>query len=133
MAAIVDAYTSMTADASAGRGAAPAQALRDMYQMGDAHFNLPLLQEFIRMVGLYPVGTLIMLESRRLAVVVEPHETSLLTPKVIVFFDTNTDSFLKPATLDLARPNGHGGADRILGPESPAKWKVAPLSIAALA
>ena len=56
----------------------------------------------MRCVGIYPVGTLVLLESGRLGVVVEPHETSLLTPKVNVFFNTKTMTYIPPRTVDLS-------------------------------
>jgi hypothetical protein len=55
----------------------------------------------MRCVGIYPVGTLVLLESGRLGVVVEPHETSLLTPKVNVFYSTKSQTYIKPQAVDL--------------------------------
>jgi hypothetical protein len=69
---------------------------------------------------------LVLLESGRLGVVVEPHETSLLTPKVNVFFNTRSQAYIRPATVDLARPLGFGGGDKIVRHESPEKWNVDP-------
>jgi hypothetical protein len=84
-------------------------------------------------VGIYPVGTLVLLESGRLGVVVEPNEASLLTPKVNIFFDTKRLAFIVPQTVDLARGLGAGGADRIVGHEAPEKWRVDPMKFLAAA
>jgi len=126
MAAIVDVYDAITADRCYHKGMPAAEALRKMYEWSKFHFNPTLMQEFMRCVGIYPVGTLVLLESGRLGVVVEPHETSLLTPKVNVFYSTKSQTYIKPQTVDLSRGVGFGGGDKILRHESAEKWKVDP-------
>jgi HD-GYP domain-containing protein (c-di-GMP phosphodiesterase class II) len=133
MAAIVDVYDAITADRCYHKGMPAAEALRKMYEWSKFHFNPTLTQEFMRCVGIYPVGTLVLLESGRLGVVVEPHETSLLTPKVNVFFSTKSQIYIKPETIDLSRGLGFGGGDKIVRHELPEKWKVDPLRFMALA
>uniref|UniRef100_UPI0028AA3528 HD-GYP domain-containing protein n=1 Tax=Massilia alkalitolerans TaxID=286638 RepID=UPI0028AA3528 len=127
MAAIVDVYDAITSDRCYHKGMPAAGALRKIYEWSKFHFNPTLVQEFMRCVGIYPVGTLVMLESGRLGVVIEPHETSLLTPKVNVFFSTKSQGYIKPQTLDLSKPLGFGGGDKILRHESAEKWNVNPL------
>jgi len=127
MAAIVDVYDAITSDRSYHKGMAPADALRKIFEWSKFHFDPVLAQEFVRCVGIYPVGTLVLLESGRLGVVAEAHETSLLTPKVNVFFDSKTMSYIRPQQVDLARPVGAGGGDKILRHESQEKWKVNPM------
>jgi HD-GYP domain-containing protein (c-di-GMP phosphodiesterase class II) len=133
MAAIVDVYDAITADRCYHKGMPPAEALRKILEWSKFHFNPLLAQEFVRCVGIYPVGTLVLLESGRLAVVVEPHESSLLTPKVNVFFSTRSASYIRPETIDLARPLGFGGGDKIVRHELPEKWQVDPVQFMALA
>ncbi|HEX8785016.1 MAG TPA: HD-GYP domain-containing protein [Telluria sp.] len=133
MAAIVDVYDAITADRCYHKGIPAAEALRKMYEWSKFHFNPGLMQEFMRCVGIYPVGTLVLLESGRLGVVVEAHETSLLTPKVKVFYSTKSQTYIKPETVDLARGVGFGGADKILRHEAPEKWQVEPQRFMALA
>ncbi|MCD2519358.1 HD-GYP domain-containing protein [Massilia sp. G4R7] len=127
MAAIVDVYDAITSDRCYHKGMPAAEALRKIYEWSKFHFNPTLAQEFMRCVGIYPVGTLVLLESGRLGVVIEPHETSLLTPKVNVFFSTKNQAYIKPQTLDLSKPFGFGGGDKIVRHESPEKWQVNPL------
>ena len=127
MAAIVDVYDAITSDRCYHKGMPAAEALRKIYEWSKFHFSPTLVQEFMRCVGIYPVGTLVLLESGRLGVVIEPHETSLLTPKVNVFFSTKNQTYIKPQTLDLSKPLGFGGGDKILRHESAEKWNVNPL------
>jgi HD-GYP domain-containing protein (c-di-GMP phosphodiesterase class II) len=127
MAAIVDVYDAITADRSYHKGISPAEALRKIYEWSKFHFNPAYVQEFMRCVGIYPVGTMVMLESGRLGVVIEPHETNLLAPKVNVFFNSKSKVYIKPETVDLSRALGFGGGDKIVGHAAPAKWNVDPM------
>jgi HD-GYP domain-containing protein (c-di-GMP phosphodiesterase class II) len=124
MAAIVDVYDSVTSSRAYHPGMCPAAALRMLLEWGKTHFDPKLVQDFMRCVGFYPVGTLVKLESGRLGVVVEQHESSLMTPKVKVFYDTRTSTSLPVQLVDLAAPLGAGGGDRIISHESPERWKV---------
>ncbi len=127
MAAIVDVYDAITSERCYHKGVPPAEALRKLYEWSKFHFDPALVQAFMRCLGIYPVGTLVLLESGRLGVVVEPHESSLLTPKVNVFFHTKQGRYIKPETVDLSRPLGFGGGDRIVRHETAEKWQVEPL------
>ncbi len=127
MAAIVDVYDAITADRCYHKGMPAAAALRKMYEWSKFHFDPQLVQQFMRCVGIYPVGTLVLLESGRLGVVVEPHDSNLLSPKVNVFFSTRTNVYIKPEMVDLARGLGFGGADKIVGHEDPLRWNVDPM------
>lgn len=126
MAAIVDVYDAITADRCYHKGMPAAEALRKMWEWSTDHFDQKLLQAFMRCVGIYPVGSLVRLESGRLGVVIEQNEGSLLTPKLRVFFSTKSNGYIKPEVLDLGRKLGSGGGDRIVSAEAPGKWGVAP-------
>lgn len=133
MAAIVDVYDAITTDRVYHKGMPAAAALRKIYEWSKFHFNPNLVQEFMRCVGIYPVGTLVMLESGRLGVVIEAHETNLLAPKVNVFFDSRKKLYIKPETVDLSRGLGFGGGDKIVGHESPEQWNVDPMHFLSVA
>jgi len=90
---------------------------------GGSHFNTRLVHQFIRTVGIYPVGTLVKLESDELAVVVEQHREDLLHPKVRTIFDARQRRFIKPRDYDLAKPSCNR---RILSFEMPGRWRIEP-------
>ncbi len=126
MAAIVDVYDAITADRCYHKGMPAAEALRKMWEWSSAHFDQKLLQAFMRCVGIYPVGSLVRLESGRLGVVTEQNDANLLTPRLRVFFSTRSNSYIKPELVDLGRKLGSGGGDRIVSAEAPDKWGVDP-------
>ncbi len=132
MAAIVDVYDAITADRVYHKGMSAAEALRKIYEWSKFHFHPGYVQEFMRCVGIYPVGTMVMLQSGRLGVVSEAHPTNLLSPKVNVFFSSKNNGYIRPETVDLSRPVGFGGGDKIVSHESPSKWKLDPMKFLSL-
>lgn len=126
MAAIVDVYDAITADRCYHKGMPPTDALRKLFEWSDHHFDPNLVKAFMRCVGIYPVGTMVMLESGRLGVVIEHNEESLLQPKVRVFYDARRLNYIPPVDVDLAKGMGKGGADKVVSHESPKKWNVDP-------
>jgi len=127
MAAIVDVYDAITSDRCYRKGMAPTDTLRKMFEWSKFHFNADLVHAFTRVIGIYPVGTLVLLESGRLAVVAEQRENNMLQPLVRAVFHARHNHYIEPVDIDLSRPFGHGGADSIVSNESPAKWKIDPM------
>ncbi|MBI5177646.1 MAG: HD-GYP domain-containing protein [Nitrospinae bacterium] len=124
MSSIVDVYDAITSDRVYHKGMESAEALRKIFEWSKFHFHPELVQMFIRTVGIYPVGTLVRLESGLLAVVAEPGKDSMLTPVVRAVYNADEGHFIKMKEIDLAKP---GTADRILQNEDPAKWHIKPL------
>jgi HD-GYP domain-containing protein (c-di-GMP phosphodiesterase class II) len=124
MSAIVDVYDAITSDRCYHDPLSPADAIRKLFEWSKFHFDPELVQLFVKSVGIYPVGTLVRLESGRLGVVIEQRESSLLTPVVRVVFDAKRDYYITPEDVDLSKPIGAGGADRIVSHESASKWKI---------
>ncbi|POA99267.1 phosphodiesterase [Chromobacterium sinusclupearum] len=127
MAAIVDVYDALTSDRCYHQGMSPTDALRKIYEWSKFHFNPELVQAFMRAIGIYPIGTLVRLESGRLGVVVEQNDHNLICPKVKVFFSIKSNTHIKPEIVDLSRRMGAGGGDKIVKHESPEKWHIDPL------
>jgi putative nucleotidyltransferase with HDIG domain len=125
MAAVCDVYDAITSDRCYHKGMAPHDALRKILEWSKYHFNPDVAQQFIRTIGIYPVGTLVMLESGKIGIVHDQNEGgSLLQPLVRVVFDSKTGSYVTPADVDLSKPLGHGGGNRIISHELPEKWGI---------
>lgn len=121
MSAIVDVYDAITSNRVYRKGMSPAAAVQKLFEWSSHHFDPELIKVFVKSVGIYPVGTLVRLESGRLGVVVEQCDTHLLTPVVRVMYDARRQHYIVPELVDLARPVGSGGGDRITGYESAEK------------
>jgi hypothetical protein len=98
----------------------PAEALRKMNEWAKGHFDLPVFHAFVKSVGIFPLGSLVRLESGLLAVVTESHEDALLTPVVKTFYCENRRERQRPHIVDLA---DSGCGDKIASWESQEKWR----------
>lgn len=126
MAAIVDVYDALTSQRPFQNATAPTAALRKLFEWSQHHFNGELVQAFIRSVGIFPVGSLVRMESGMLGVVVEQTD-DLLKPVVRIIFNTRTGNYLlTPLVIRVGRLAGanHGA---IVGPESYARWNIDPM------
>jgi putative nucleotidyltransferase with HDIG domain len=123
MASIADVYDALTSNRIYHRGEEPTAVLQKLLEWSEHHFNPELVQQFIRMVGIYPIGSLVKLRSGKLAIVIEQHHEDLLHPKVRIIFSTAANSFMIPNDLDLSKS---GASDHIVSYEAPARWKIDP-------
>ncbi len=118
MGAVCDVYDAISSDRPYKRGWDPAESLKQMASW-KGHFDPVVFQAFVRRLGIYPVGSLVRLESQKLAVVIEQSPDSLLKPKVRVFYSAKLRSHVLVQDIDLSRPDCQ---DRIAQMESPSEW-----------
>lgn len=118
MGAICDVYDAVTSNRPYKAGWDPAESIKRMAEW-QGHFDPAVFQAFVKSLGIYPIGSLVRLETGKLAVVIEQGEQSLLKPKVKVFFSTKSQAYLKPEVIDLAR-----SPEKIAGREDAAKWGI---------
>lgn len=121
MGAVCDVYDAITSNRPYKDGWEPADSIRKMAEWSQGHFDKRIFQAFVRSIGIYPTGSLVRLESGRLAVVMEQSEKSLLSPRIKVFFSTKSNCRILPEIIGLAQP---GCKDKIISFEDPAKWNI---------
>ena len=127
MAAIVDTYDAMTSDRPYRAAMSPSQTLRQLYDEAGFQYDPALVSAFIKTIGIYPVGTLVLLESGHLAVVEQLHADNMLTPTVRVIYHTGRQQYVTtPVDVDLSRKVGnHYG--QIVRAETFERWGISPL------
>jgi len=118
MGAVCDVYDAVTSNRPYKAGWDPAESIKRMAEW-KGHFDPVVFQAFVKSLGIYPIGSLVRLESGKLGVVIEQGEHSLLKPKVKVFFSTKSQAYIKPEVIDIAR-----SPEKIAGREEAAKWGI---------
>lgn len=69
---IVDVYEALTADRKyRKRSFTPDEALRKMWSEGEKSFDMVLLKHFVRMMGLFPIGSTVELSDGRYAIIMD--------------------------------------------------------------
>lgn len=122
MGAICDVYDAITSNRPYKAGWDPADSVRRMAQWTkEGHFDERVFQAFVKSIGIYPTGSLVKLQSGRLAVVLDQGEASLLTPRVKAFFSTRSNVYIPPEVIDLSSPLVK---DQIVSRELPDQWGI---------
>ncbi len=111
-ASIADVYDAISSDRVYHRALPTDVALRVMYEDAEHSFGKHLMEEFIRCVGIYPVGSLVELGSGALGVVVDAGTDTRLLPKIMLVRDYDGTVRRTAALVDLAsRSRGGSAAD----------------------
>ncbi|MGP9832813.1 HD-GYP domain-containing protein [Marinobacter sp. NSM] len=121
MVAITDVYDAITSDRVYHKGMTPSQGLKKLLEWSGDHLDPELVKQFIRCIGLYPVGSLVLLESGRLGVVVETNDQDQRLPVVRVIYHTRFRLPITVETIDLSRA---GNQDRIVRAVDPEDYKL---------
>ncbi len=122
-AAITDVYDAMTSQRCYQRRYQPTEVLKKLFEWKN-HYNRHLVEQFIRCIGIYPVGSLVRLESGLLALVLSHGEEDLLHPVVRVVFDSGKGEYVLPYDVDLSEQLHRDTRDRIACSESPDRWGI---------
>ncbi|MFV0662534.1 HD-GYP domain-containing protein [Denitromonas sp.] len=101
MAGIVDAYCAMTRERPWGDALSPQGALEQINAMRNRWFSEAVVDTFIQCVGLYPVGTLVELQTGEVAVVIAQNQVRRLRPRVLVLLAPDHSPNRHPPVLDL--------------------------------
>ncbi|MDD2885500.1 MAG: HD-GYP domain-containing protein [Dechloromonas sp.] len=125
MVAVVDAYDAMTSDRPYRKALSPTAALRHLYEAGGQSFDPALVAALVKTVGVYPVGTLVRLESDHLAVVHALHASEPTTPVVTVIYHAGRQHYITPVRVDLSRLVGNPFG-RVVRAESFTHWGISP-------
>jgi HD-GYP domain-containing protein (c-di-GMP phosphodiesterase class II) len=118
MGAVCDVYDAITSNRPYKAGWDPAESVAFMLE-SHGQFDPSVLSAFVKLLGIYPVGTLVRLKSQRLAIVVEQNNWALTKPVVKPFFLLKTQARIAPERFDLSSAAAN---DAITGREPRAQW-----------
>lgn len=123
MTSVCDVYDAITSNRPYKEGWDPAISVQKMASW-DGHFDARIFQAFVKTLGIYPIGSLVSLESDRLGIVVDQSEESLLKPIIKVFYSIKLKQAITPTIVDLSKASS---ADTIRQREDPKTWDFANL------
>lgn len=106
IAAIATAYDEKIYPIDGSPAIAPSAATKFIYEQRGRAFQEELAIEFIECTGLYPLGTLVKLNTGETACVVKSNPQRRLRPEIMVLRNTEGARLETPARADLAADNG---------------------------
>ena len=106
MAAICDVYDSLTSDRPHRARMEPSAAFELIREQKD-QFDPNLLDQFVESLGVYPIGSVVRLNTAHLALVVDQNPNDYTRPHVWTFYNVTERKVIKPEAIDLATSTSH--------------------------
>ncbi len=106
IAGIVDSYSAMISDRPYAKAMSSFDAMREFKAFSDKHFQAEMVEQFIQAIGIFPVGTLVELNTGEVAVVLKENMDSRLQPTLAIVRDSEKADVAKIKTLDLSKQKG---------------------------
>lgn len=98
---IVDSYDKLTRG-KGERGISSTEALRYLYLYRDKLFDAKLTEAFIKCLGIYPVGSLVELESGEVGIVISSQQGEQLHPRLMLVRAPDKKPYDPPRLISLA-------------------------------
>lgn len=118
--AVVDYYDAVTSDRSYQTAISPYAAMRSMYAGRGTLFHPHLIERFIQCLGIYPVGSVVELNTGEVGVVVALNRQARLKPRVALVRQADRTPYPVPPVVNLtARRMADGvpcDVERVLDP-----------------
>ena len=99
---IVDAFDAMTSDRCYKDAFQPQHALNEIYNMAPDKFDQDLVEGFIKCIGIYPVGSIVELNTGHTGVVVKLNEMNRLKPIVGLVLNRKKEPYEAIKMLNLS-------------------------------
>ena len=101
LAGLVDSYCAMTRTRAYGAAISSQRALEALIRMRGSKFREPVVDQFIQCLGLYPIGSLVELNSGEVGVVIQQNLVRRLKPRLLIVLAADKKIEPHPLTLDL--------------------------------
>jgi HD-GYP domain-containing protein (c-di-GMP phosphodiesterase class II) len=101
LAGLVDTYCAMLRKRAYRDAISSQEALESLNAVRDTQFRGPLVDQLIQCIGIYPVGSLVELNSAEVAVVIEQNQVRRLQPRVMIVLAPDKSVEKRAPTFDL--------------------------------
>ena len=103
IAGIVDTFDTLTAPKPWGESMSPSNALSVIYKGRGKEFHPALVEQFIQCMGVYPVGSVVELNSGEIAIVIAQNLVRRMAPRIMIVKDTRGLKMVPYKMLDLMK------------------------------
>ena len=109
---IADVYDALRSNRIYREGLPSERVRAIMTQKDSPAFNSKLLRRFINLMGLFPVGTLVRLNTEEVGLVTHEHPTDPFRPQVKVLLDARGEAIEEPMLVNTWEPDSRGEFSR---------------------
>ena len=102
LAGMVDVYDAITSDRGYEKGMSAEDALKSMYEWRHKDFKPKFVEEFIKCMGVFPIGSLVELSTGAVGVVITVNRARRLKPKVAMVLTAQKTPMTHDLVTDLS-------------------------------
>ena len=130
LCSIADVYDAMRSQRGYQEAFPTDRILAVLKRNDGLQFDQHLIRRFVQLLGIYPPGNLVRLNTGEIAVVVQVHAPDPYRPRVRVIFSANGSALDTPQDRNLFATTGED-AQSVVAPLDPAEYGVDPLALLA--
>ncbi len=101
IAGLIDTYCAITSHKPYAKGVFHQQALDEMHQLAGKQFSSELIDQLVQFMGMYPVSSLVELNTGEVGVVVQQNQVRRMLPRLLLLLDPNKERYAAPVILNL--------------------------------
>jgi putative nucleotidyltransferase with HDIG domain len=129
LCSIADVYDAMRSQRRYQESFATDRILAVYQRDCGGHFDQNLVRRFVQLIGIYPAGSLVRLDSNEVAVVLRIHAPDPWRPRVRILLDAGGQRLERPRETNLWEGAGDVLMPGIVGALDPGKFDLDPLSL----
>ncbi|MFC1548612.1 HD-GYP domain-containing protein [Candidatus Omnitrophota bacterium] len=108
MIAISDHYDKLRSNPDYHKEGGPEKVHKDMMKLSGTRFHPDLLKNFFSLVGVYPPGTLVELDTKEIALVIQGSALDIKRPQVEIIYDKKGKKYDEPSIVNLLEKDSKG-------------------------
>jgi HD-GYP domain-containing protein (c-di-GMP phosphodiesterase class II) len=101
LAGLVDTYCAITSHKTYAKGVFHQQALDEIHKLAGKQFSNELIDQLVQFMGMYPVSSLVELNTGEVGVVVQQNQVRRMLPRLLLLLDPDKVRYEAPVILNL--------------------------------
>lgn len=129
IAGVVDTYDAMTTPRPYAPPMSTYDAMRQLNKLAGIEFPVEVFEQFVQAIGVFPVGTLVELNTGEVGIVIAQNRVRRLRPKIMLLLDSDKAPLAEFHVVDLRKQLANAGGETSLWIErglSPGDYGIDP-------
>jgi len=101
IAGLIDTYCAITSHKSYAKGVFHQEALDKIHQLSGKLFSSELIDQLVQFMGMYPVSSLVELNTGEVGVVIQQNQVRRLLPRLMLLLAPDKSRYTSPVILNL--------------------------------
>jgi hypothetical protein len=101
IAGLIDTYCAITSNKTYAKGVFHQEALDKIHQLSGNLFSSELIDQLVQFMGMYPVSSLVELNTGEVGVVIQQNQVRRLLPRLMLLLAPDKSRYKAPVILNL--------------------------------